>query len=67
MVVDVSLPKPCRVKPAINLVRSKERRDWILGRMYKLAKSISQHKAAIKRCNAPAITCQLEVNAPYIG
>jgi penicillin-binding protein 1A len=39
MAMIAGLPKaPSRFNPLANPARSKERRDWILGRMYKLGK-----------------------------
>src|SRR3546814_4358377 len=49
MAMIAGLPKaPSRFNPLANPARSKERRDWILGRMYKLGKiSEAEYTAAI--------------------
>jgi len=64
------LPKaPSRFNPLANPARSKERRDWILGRMYKLGKiSEADYTAAINEpLNASYHVPTPEVNAPYIA
>ena len=55
--------------PLANPARSKERRDWILGRMYKLGKiTEADYTAAINEpLNASYHVPTPEVNAPYIA
>lgn len=70
MAMIAGLPKaPSRFNPLANPARSKERRDWILGRMYKLGKiSESDYTAAINEpLNASYHVPTPEVNAPYIA
>jgi penicillin-binding protein 1A len=70
MAMIAGLPKaPSRFNPLANPVRAKERRDWILGRMYKLGK-IDQHAyqiALAEPINASYHVQSPEVNAPYIA
>lgn len=70
MAMIAGLPKaPSRFNPLANPARSKERRDWILGRMYKLGKiDEAAYQAAINEpLNASYHVPTPEVNAPYIA
>ncbi|OLF56671.1 peptidase [Pseudomonas chlororaphis] len=70
MAMIAGLPKaPSRFNPLANPARSKERRDWILGRMYKLGKiSETDYQAAIAEpLNASYHVPTPEVNAPYVA
>ena len=70
MAMIAGLPKaPSRFNPLANPARSKERRDWILGRMYKLGKiTEADYTAAINEpLNASYHVPTPEVNAPYIA
>ncbi|WP_430736868.1 penicillin-binding protein 1A [Pseudomonas lundensis] len=70
MAMIAGLPKaPSRFNPLANPVRSKERRDWILGRMYKLGKidQASYESAIAEPVNASYHVPTPEVNAPYIA
>lgn len=70
MAMIAGLPKaPSRFNPLANPARSKERRDWILGRMYKLGKiSEADYQAAIAEpLNASYHVPTPEVNAPYVA
>ena len=70
MAMIAGLPKaPSRFNPLANPARSKERRDWILGRMYKLGKiSEADYTAAVNEpLNASYHVPTPEVNAPYIA
>ncbi|UVJ46446.1 penicillin-binding protein 1A [Pseudomonas sp. LS1212] len=70
MAMIAGLPKaPSRFNPLANPVRSKERRDWILGRMYKLGKidEASYQAALAEPINASYHVPTPEVNAPYIA
>lgn len=70
MAMIAGLPKaPSRFNPLANPARSKERRDWILGRMYKLGKiSQSAYESAVAEpLNASYHVPTPEVNAPYIA
>ena len=70
MAMIAGLPKaPSRFNPLANPARSKERRDWILGRMYKLGKiSEADYTTAINEpLNASYHVPTPEVNAPYIA
>lgn len=70
MAMIAGLPKaPSRFNPLANPVRAKERRDWILGRMFKLGK-IDQNTyqtALTEPINASYHVQSPEVNAPYIA
>jgi penicillin-binding protein 1A len=70
MAMIAGLPKaPSRFNPLANPTRAKERRDWILGRMYKLGK-IDQNAyqtALSEPINASYHVPTPEVNAPYIA
>ena len=70
MAMIAGLPKaPSRFNPLANPTRAKERRDWILGRMFKLGK-ISQDEyqtALAEPLNASYHVPTPEVNAPYIA
>ena len=70
MAMIAGLPKaPSRFNPLANPARSKERRAWILGRMYKLGKITEpEYTAAINEpLNASYHVPTPEVNAPYIA
>ncbi|WP_442964453.1 penicillin-binding protein 1A [Pseudomonas sp. KNUC1026] len=70
MAMIAGLPKaPSRFNPLANPVRAKERRDWILGRMYRLGKiDQSAYQAAIAEpINASYHVPTPEVNAPWIA
>ncbi len=70
MAMIAGLPKaPSRFNPLANPVRAKERRDWILGRMFKLGKiDQSTYQAALAEpINASYHVQSPEVNAPYIA
>ncbi len=70
MAMIAGLPKaPSRFNPLANPARSKERRDWILGRMYKLGKiSETDYQAAVAEpLNASYHVPTPEVNAPYVA
>jgi penicillin-binding protein 1A len=70
MAMIAGLPKaPSRFNPLANPVRAKERRDWILGRMYKLGKidEASYQAALAEPLNASYHVSAPEVNAPYIA
>ncbi|WP_404942511.1 penicillin-binding protein 1A [Pseudomonas brassicacearum] len=70
MAMIAGLPKaPSRFNPLANPARSKERRDWILGRMYKLGKiDEAAYQTAINEpLNASYHVPTPEVNAPYIA
>lgn len=70
MAMIAGLPKaPSRFNPLANPVRSKERRDWILGRMYKLGKidKASYETAIAEPVNASYHVPTPEVSAPYIA
>lgn len=70
MAMIAGLPKaPSRFNPLANPARAKERRDWILGRMYKLGKidETSYQAALAEPLNASYHVPTPEVNAPYIA
>ncbi|WP_426142389.1 penicillin-binding protein 1A [Pseudomonas sp. DWP3-1-2] len=70
MAMIAGLPKaPSRFNPLANPVRAKERRDWILGRMFKLGKiDQNAYQAALSEpINASYHVPTPEVNAPYIA
>ncbi|MHC6227864.1 penicillin-binding protein 1A [Pseudomonas sp. X10] len=70
MAMIAGLPKaPSRFNPLANPARAKERRDWILGRMYKLGKidEASYQAALAEPLNASYHVPSPEVNAPYIA
>ena len=70
MAMIAGLPKaPSRFNPLANPARAKERRDWILGRMYKLGKidEASYQTALAEPLNASYHVPTPEVNAPYIA
>lgn len=70
MAMIAGLPKaPSRFNPLANPTRSKERRDWILGRMFKLGKiDEAAYQAAVNEpLNASYHVPTPEVNAPYIA
>lgn len=70
MAMIAGLPKaPSRFNPLANPVRSKERRDWILGRMFKLGKidEASYQAALAEPINASYHVPTPEVNAPWIA
>ncbi len=64
------LPKaPSAFNPLVNPTRSKERRDWILGRMYRLGKiDQARYLAAIEEPIAASYHVpKPELSAPYIA
>lgn len=70
MAMIAGLPKaPSRFNPLANPTRAKERRDWILGRMFKLGKiDESTYQVALAEpINASYHVQSPEVNAPYIA
>ncbi|WP_439865517.1 penicillin-binding protein 1A [Pseudomonas antarctica] len=70
MAMIAGLPKaPSRFNPLANPARSKERRDWILGRMFKLGKidQTAYEAAVAEPLNASYHVQTPEVNAPYIA
>lgn len=70
MAMIAGLPKaPSRFNPLANPARSKERRDWILGRMYKLGKidQAAYQSAVTEPLNASYHVPTPEVNAPYVA
>ncbi len=70
MAMIAGLPKaPSRFNPLANPVRAKERRDWILGRMFKLGKiDQNAYQTALNEpINASYHVPTPEVNAPYIA
>jgi penicillin-binding protein 1A len=70
MAMIAGLPKaPSRFNPLVNPQRSKERRDWILGRMYKLGKiDQGQYQTALAEpIDASYHVPTPEVQAPYIA
>jgi penicillin-binding protein 1A len=70
MATIAGLPKaPSSFNPLINPARSKERRDWILGRMLKLGKiDQARYLAAISEPNNAAYHGSTpELDAPYIA
>ncbi|WP_408005496.1 penicillin-binding protein 1A [Pseudomonas huanghezhanensis] len=70
MAMIAGLPKaPSRFNPLANPTRAKERRDWILGRMFKLGKiDENTYKVALAEpINASYHVQSPEVNAPYIA
>ena len=70
MAMIAGLPKaPSRFNPLANAPRSKERRDWILGRMYKLGRiDQARFEAAIAEpIDASYHGPTPEVDAPYIA
>ena len=70
MAMIAGLPKaPSRYNPVANPERSKERRDWILGRMYRLGK-IDQQRYQMAVAESVDVRPQLqapELMAPYIA
>ena len=70
MATIAGLPKaPSSFNPLINPTRSKERRDWILGRMLKLGKiDQARYQAAISEPNSATYHGSTpELDAPYIA
>lgn len=70
MAMIAGLPKaPSRFNPLANATRAKERRDWILGRMFRLGKiDQTAYQAALNEpLNASYHVPTPEVNAPYIA
>jgi len=70
MAMIAGLPKaPSRFNPLVNPQRSKERRDWILGRMFKLGKiDQGQYETALAEpIDASYHVPTPEVQAPYIA
>ncbi|MDH4570235.1 penicillin-binding protein 1A [Pseudomonas sp. BN414] len=70
MAMIAGLPKaPSRFNPLVNPTRSKERRDWILGRMYKLGRiDEARYQQAINEpIDASYHVPTPELAAPYIA
>ncbi len=70
MAMIAGLPKaPSAFNPLVNPTRSKERRDWILGRMYRLGKiDQARYLAAIEEPIAASYHVpKPELSAPYIA
>lgn len=70
MAMIAGLPKaPSRYNPLVNPERSKERRDWILGRMYKLGRIDTAHyqAALAEPVNASYHVPPPDLNAPYVA
>ncbi|WP_173171700.1 penicillin-binding protein 1A [Pseudomonas tohonis] len=70
MAMIAGLPKaPSRFNPLVNPTRSKERRDWILGRMYKLGRidQARYDQAIAEPIDASYHVPTPEVNAPYVA
>ena len=70
MAMIAGLPKaPSAFNPLVNPTRSKERRDWILGRMYRLGKiDQARYLAAIEEPIAASYHVpKPEISAPYIA
>ncbi|MBD8496446.1 penicillin-binding protein 1A [Pseudomonas syringae] len=70
MATIAGLPKaPSRFNPLANPVRAKERRDWILGRMFHLGKinQAAYQAAIVEPMNASYHVQSPEVYAPYIA
>lgn len=70
MAMIAGLPKaPSRFNPLANPARSKERRDWILGRMYKLGHIDETRylQALAESADASYHVPTPELNAPYIA
>nr|WP_137818696.1 penicillin-binding protein 1A [Pseudomonas sp. 2FG] len=70
MAMIAGLPKaPSRFNPLVNPQRSQERRDWILGRMYKLGKiDEARYQAALHEpINASYHVPTPELAAPYVA
>ncbi|WP_459077291.1 penicillin-binding protein 1A [Metapseudomonas sp. CR3202] len=70
MAMIAGLPKaPSRFNPLVNPTRSKERRDWILGRMYKLGRidEARYQQAVNEPIDASYHVPTPELAAPYIA
>ncbi|WP_374981960.1 penicillin-binding protein 1A [Pseudomonas solani] len=70
MAMIAGLPKaPSRFNPLVNPARSKERRDWILGRMLKLGRidQARYDQAIAEPIDASYHVPTPEVNAPYLA
>lgn len=70
MAMIAGLPKaPSRYNPLVNPARAKERRDWILGRLYRLGRiDQSTYEAALAEVvDARHHVQPSELNAPYIA
>ncbi|MBM7061142.1 penicillin-binding protein 1A [Pseudomonas sp. UL073] len=70
MAMIAGLPKaPSRFNPLVNPERSKERRDWILGRMFKLGKiDEARYQAALQEpIDASYHVPTPELSAPYVA
>nr|WP_277053300.1 penicillin-binding protein 1A [Pseudomonas thermotolerans] len=70
MAMIAGLPKaPSRFNPLVNPERSKERRDWILGRMYRLGKiDEARYRAALNEpIDASYHVPSPEISAPYVA
>lgn len=70
MAMIAGLPKaPSRYNPLVNPTRAKERRDWILGRLYRLGRiDQARYEAALaEEVDARYHVPTPELNAPYIA
>ncbi|PAU53021.1 peptidase [Pseudomonas indica] len=70
MATIAGLPKaPSRFNPLVNPTRAKERRDWILGRMYRLGKidEASYQAALAEPIDASYHVPTPELSAPYVA
>ncbi len=70
MATIAGLPKaPSRFNPLVNPTRAKERRDWILGRMYRLGKiDEARYQAALAEpIDASYHVPTPELSAPYVA
>ena len=70
MAMIAGLPKaPSRYNPLANPARAKERRDWILGRLYRLGRiNEQQYRTALaEEVDAQYHVPAPELNAPYIA
>ncbi|WP_394326847.1 penicillin-binding protein 1A [Ectopseudomonas composti] len=70
MAMIAGLPKaPSRYNPLVNPTRAKERRDWILGRLYRLGRidQASYEEALAEEVDARYHVPTPELSAPYIA
>src|SRR5690606_35874696 len=70
MAMIAGLPKaPSRYNPLVNPTRAKERRDWILGRLYRLGRidQTSYEEALAEEVDARYHVPTPELSAPYIA
>lgn len=70
MAMIAGLPKaPSRYNPLVNPTRAKERRDWILGRLYRLGRidQARYESALAEEVDARYHVPTPELNAPYIA